>query len=121
MAQHTIQTPTNLAITPSPNTCNAGGDFIVPSAAGLNRYTMRFANGGGSTVNVVLDDPISTTPKGATAWNPDVTTPVPNGAQRYVVLGPEEVARLTDPATGRINWTYSATPTSMTNEVVGIS
>ena len=117
MAQHTIQTPTNLAITPSPNTCNAGGDFIVPSVAGTNKITMRFNNTGGASVNVVLDDPTSVTPKGATSYNPDVTTAVPNGAARYVVI--DDASRFIDPATGRINWTYSASPT-MTNEVVGV-
>jgi hypothetical protein len=120
MAQFTIQTSTALAITPSANTCNAGGDYVIPSASGVTRVVLRFINAAGSSYNVVLDDPTSVTPTGATAWNPDVTTAVPNGAQRYLVLTTAEVLRFTDPATGRISWTYSATPTSMTCEVVGV-
>jgi hypothetical protein len=116
--QLAIQTANNMAIAPpAPAAADATGNYVTPNGGGLTHLVLRVANGGTAAVNVVVDDPTSATPVGATAWNPDLTVAVPAGAQRYVVI--TNIARFRDPATGRINWTYSATPTGVTVEVIG--
>jgi hypothetical protein len=115
----TVQKATagNLAVTPTANPADATGNY-VQCALG-DRITLRFANGSGSSVNVTFDDPTSAAPEGYTGFNPDFVQPVPatNGV-RTVILTPERVARFRDPATGRINWTYSAAA-SVTVEAYG--
>lgn len=117
--QLTIQTPTALVLTPSPNTNpDSTGNFVIPSVAGVNKLTLRFANTGGAAVTVTIDDPTSPSPVGATAFNPDLSVSVPatTGIREFVI---PDVARFVDPATGRINWTYSAALTGSV-EVVGV-
>lgn len=95
-----------LGLTPTVNSNpDATGVYIVPSEAGARYYHVRWANTGGSSVTVTLDDPTSASPVSAAAFNPDVSLAVPNAAQRSQVI---DSYRFVDPTTGRINWTFSA-------------
>lgn len=116
--QLTIQPP-SMGLTPAPNTNpDSSGNWILPSAAGVRWITVRFSNTGGSPVTVTFDDPTSVTPVAASQFNPDVAVSVPatTGVREFVV----DALRFTDPATGRINWTYSGALTG-TCEVVGVA
>lgn len=65
-------------------------------------------NGGGSSINVTIDDPGSTSPANATAFNPDVVVAVPNGQTR--LIGPFPVNRFND-ANGLVAVSYSGVTT----------
>jgi len=106
-----------LNVTPTSNAADATGNY-VQCALG-DRIAIRVANASGSAVTVTLDDPTSQAPEGYTGYNPDIGISVPaTTGVRTILLTPERVARFRDPATGRINWTYSAA-TSVTVEVYG--
>lgn len=79
-----------------------GGDRFNPgSNAPVFIYV---ANGHTSPQSVVIDDPGSVTPEGATAYNPDVTIPVTNAQNRVIPI--RNPARFRD-ANGWINLTYT--------------
>lgn len=83
------------------------GNYVTVSAS--DRVLLRFANTAGSITTITFDDPTSVTPESATAFNPDVAVAVPaTTGVRVIRLTGERVRRLRDPATGRINWTYSS-------------
>jgi hypothetical protein len=78
-----------------------------------NGKTMiRVNNGGGAPTTLTLDDPNSTTPPAATAFNPDAAVTITNGTVK--VIGPFPVARFND-ANGRVQLAWSVT-TSVTWE-----
>lgn len=107
-----------LPVTPVANAADATGNYVVPTGD----MVIRIANGGGTPVNVVLDDPTTPTPEGTSpgAPFPDVTIAVPNAGSRYIVLNSRRRKRFTNATNGRVSWTYSATPTSVTVEVVAV-
>lgn len=96
-----------LITTPAPASPSVDGSYIVVPANA--RLVLRFANTSGSIVTVTVDDPTSVTPANATAFNPDVAIAVPatTGVRRLELSG-SSLARFRDPATGRVNLTYSA-------------
>lgn len=112
-----VQKPTTLTITPTANASDATGNYVAVALG--DRVQLRFANTSGGAITVTLDDPTSTTPENATAWNPDVAVSVPaTTGVRYINLEGARLARFRDPATGRINWTTSA-QTGLATEVTG--
>lgn len=110
-------------VTPAVDALSAAAGSFTPDAAGnyvtvaaSDRVLLRFANASGSIITITLDDPSSVTPESATAFNPDVAIAVPaTTGVRTIRLTGDRVRRFRDPATGRINWTYSAV-TSLTAE-----
>jgi len=72
-----------------------------------NGKTMiRVNNASGASITLTLDDPNSSTPTAAVAWNPDAAIVVTNGTVR--VAGPFPTARFND-ANGRVQMAWSAT------------
>jgi hypothetical protein len=117
--QLTIQTAgTDYVETPTPNTNpDSTGNWVKPSDSAIKSLLLRFSNTGGSPVTVTIDDPTSVTPVAATAFNPDIGVAVPATTGLRTFLIPD-VTRFVDPATGRLNWTYSGALTG-TCEVYG--
>lgn len=111
--------PGGLGVNPAPAAADATGNYVVVPA-GIKRVTVRIGNGGGSPINVTMDDPTTATPEGAAAINPDVVTAVTNAQSRHWVFSGARLARFMDPTTRRINWTYSAV-TSVTVEAVSVA
>lgn len=112
-----VQKFTALTTTPTANASDATGNYITVALG--DRVQLRFANTSGSAITVTFDDPTSTSPESATAFNPDVAVVVPaTTGVRYVAFSGARLARFRDPATGRINWTPSAA-TGLTVEVTG--
>lgn len=114
--QLTIQTPTGLVVTPTPNANpDATGSYVVP--AGIYKLVLRVSNTGVQRT-LTFDDPTSITPVAATAFNPDLSVIIPaTTGVRYIVV--DNITRFVDPATGRINWTYDGALTGAI-EVIGI-
>lgn len=107
-----------LSVTPTVNNADATGNYVT---VGPNdRVMLIFKNTSGSIVTVTLDDPTSTTPESATAFNPDVAISVAaTTGIRVVRLTGARLRRFRDPATNRINWTYSAA-TNVTVEAYAV-
>jgi hypothetical protein len=72
-------------------------------------------NGGGSSINVTINDPNSASPPSATAFNADVVVAVANGAEK--IIGPFPPHRF-NAEDGNVDVAYSAT-TSVTAAVIG--
>lgn len=96
-----------LAVAPTPITPDVTGNYIV---VGTNdRCWLRFTNTAGSITTITIDDPTSVTPESATAFNPDVAVAVPaTTGVRVIRLEGDRLRRFRDPATGRVNLTYSS-------------
>jgi hypothetical protein len=109
MATLTVQLPTVAGIVPT-YTAAAASDKFVP--AGARNHILHVKNGGGSTDNVVINDPTSTNPGSATAYDPDVTVAVAAGAEKVIILHPSRFAD----SNGEIVYTHSFT-TSVTAAV----
>jgi hypothetical protein len=96
----------------------AGAVPVVHTAAAADSFTnngktmIRVNNAGGSPITLTLDDPNSSTPVAATAFNPDAAITVTNGTVK--VVGPFPAFRFND-ANGRCQMAWSAT-TSVTWE-----
>lgn len=107
------------AVTPAADALSAAPGTFTPDVTGNylvvapgDRVLLRFANGAGSITTITFDDPSSVTPESATAFNPDVAIAVPaTTGVRTIRLTGDRVRRFRDPATGRINWTYSSVTT----------
>jgi hypothetical protein len=81
--------------------CAGGGDvFAAPGA----KYLFVVKNAHTSPQNVVLDDPNTQQPAGATTFNPDATFIIPNATTQCWLLS--DVGRFRNPA-GNINVAYS--------------
>lgn len=104
--------------TPTPNTNpDSTGNYVKPSTYGIKSLLLRFTNTGGGAITVTVDDPTSVSPVAATAFNPDIGVSVPATTGVRVFMIPD-VTRFVDPATQRLNWTYSGALTG-TCEVYG--
>lgn len=113
MAVLTKQKISLTGLAPTYAAAAAGGDSFVNDQADGSRTFLHVKNGGGSSINVVIDDPNSQGPTGATQFNPDLTVAVPNGSER--IIGPLG-SRFND-ANGSVAVTYSGT-TSVTVAVL---
>lgn len=102
-----INTPVvNPGAAPSNNAVTAAGDQFAAEYGAV--YLLRFNNASATPANVVLDDPTSANPGGATQFNPDVTVAVPAGQARSMRVDANRFRN----SSGNIVWTYSA---DMTN------
>lgn len=88
--------------------CNAGGDKCNPGADVIVEFDNRHAT---NPYTVTINDPVSPNPGAAKQFDPDVDLVVPAGTKRYFKAIAE---RWRNPANGLVEWTYSATPTTMT-------
>lgn len=86
-------------------TCQAGGDTFDANPS--TKYLIHVKNGHSASQSVVIDDPNTPSPAGATTFNPDVTDPVPNAGERFIKV--DDPGRFRDPNTGRISLSYSGT------------
>jgi hypothetical protein len=111
MALLTVQVPTAAGITPSYASVSASDTFAMTSG---HSYLLFVKNAGGSPDVVVVDDPNSTNPGAAVAFDPDLTVSVTNGQERMIKLSP---ARHKNAATGLCTITNSFT-TSVTCAVI---
>ena len=104
MAVLTVNRGTLTGVAPAPVAAAAGGDSFP---VGSETIYLRFvnANAGGSRT-ITIDDPNTTAPEGATAFNADLTVTVPASSTRLVKL--TNPARFKGAATGRASMTYSA-------------
>lgn len=103
MAVLTIQQPSLAGIALS-FTAAAGGGDTIPVGSSNQPIFIYVKNGHTASQSVLIDDPNSSQPAGATAWNPDVTNPVPNAGERTMKL--DNPSRFVD-ANGNINLTYT--------------
>lgn len=106
MANLTVQDGAVTGITPNMQAAAGGGDTFDNNGNVL----VEIANGSGSPITVTFDDPGSTTPPGATQFNPDVAVVVPAAGRR--IVGPLPPYRFNN-AQGRVAMTYSGV-TSLT-------
>lgn len=111
MAALTIQSISATGVGPTYAAAAGGGDTFAPTD--MTKHFLHVKNGGGGSINVVIDDPTSATPTGATAFNPDTTTAVPNGGERMIAVDP---SRFRDNATGNVSITYSG----VTSVTIGV-
>ena len=82
----------------------AADEFVAEYGA---KYLIRFVNGSAVAANIVLNDPSSPNPGDATSFDPDVTVAMPGTAGSVRSMNVDAL-RFRDPATGKIQWTYSA-------------
>lgn len=98
---------TTLIVTPTANAADATGNYVKPAEVGIKSLLLRFANTGGASNTVTVDDPTSVAPAGAgVVFTPDVFVAVPatTGVRSFLI---PDVTRFVDPLTGQLNWTYS--------------
>lgn len=113
MAVYTVQTIVEAGLTPSYVAVSAS-DTFVPAAGDANRvHILHVKNGGASPDSVVIDDPNSVGPAGATQYNPDITVSVPAGGERFIRL---DATRVRNTSNGNVAITHSFT-TSVTAAV----
>lgn len=89
----------------------AGGDTFVNDQKDGSSTFIIVNNTGGVLCNVTVDDPLTPTPSGATAFNPDMLVAVAAGTQR--AIGPIPAGRFNTPNTDIVAITYS--------QVVGVT
>lgn len=92
-------------------TVTDGNAFALPSGAAV--MLVEVSNGSGGAISVVVDDPNSVAPAGATAFNADLTVACPTGLTQFKVT---DLQRFKDDTTDRIKLTASAV-TSVTMKV----
>jgi hypothetical protein len=85
-----------------------GGDTITPAASDGRDFALFVNNGGGSPITVTIDDPTSTSPTAATAYNPDQAVTVTNGTAKMIRI---RTSRALNTSTGLISITYSGVTT----------
>ena len=95
-----VVTPQTL-LTPTYAAASGGGDAFAP--AGI-KCIVHVKNAHSASWTLTFNDPTSLSPEGAIAFNPDVSFVIPNAAERMFSLEP---GRFTNPANGKIEWTYS--------------
>jgi hypothetical protein len=77
MASYTVQSITEAGVAASFVAVGAS-DTFTPAASDYDKaFILQVKNAGGSPDSVVVDDPNTLGPAGATAFNPDVTVSVP--------------------------------------------
>lgn len=103
MANLTVQSVDTDGLNPALVAAAGGGDTITPADAGP--HFLEVVNGGGSPITVTIDDPTSTDPGAASAFNPDVAVSVTNGQRRLIKI---DVGRYKNPSTGLVGISYSA-------------
>jgi hypothetical protein len=107
MANYDPDKPGVAGLQPVSHAAAAGDSF-----SNNGKTLIRVNNGGGAPITLTVDDPGSTSPVAATAFNPDAAIVVTNGQAR--IIGPFPAARFND-ANGRCQLAWSAT-TSVTWE-----
>lgn len=104
MANIPFQVVTPAGFTPSTQAAAVGGDTVQPSGPNDDRCMLQVTNGGGSSINVTINDP-GLTPAG-NAGSP-VVVAVAAAATKLIALPPGAI----NPATGLISISYSGVTT----------
>lgn len=114
MATYTVQSITEVGITPSYTAVGATDTFTPAAGTEGHTFLLHVKNAGGTQDVVAVDDPNSVSPAGAQAFNPDlsVTVPVTTGDKMIRVPG----TRFRNAGTGVITVTHTFT-TSVTAAV----
>lgn len=105
MATLTKQTIGQAGLEATYAACTAGGDKVAPGPG----VFLHVKNGSAGDITVTLDDPNSTSPAAATAFNPDVAVVVTAAEERFIPV-PERFRNSVD---GLAAITYSGV-TSLT-------
>lgn len=116
MATITPKVASLTGVDPDSYVSAAGGGDVFPAQA-QSRYLIHVKNGHTSSQDVVIDDPTSDTPSGATAFDPDVTVSVPNAGERMILIA--NARRFINTTTGEISLSYSGV-TALTLQVVQV-
>lgn len=101
MANYDPDKPGVAGVAPVSHAAAAGDSF-----SNNGKTMIRVNNGGGAPITLTLDDPNSSSPPAATAWNPDAAVTITNGTVK--VIGPFPPSRFND-ANGRVQLAWSAT------------
>lgn len=104
MAQLTLQVIPAAGLAPATVAASVGGDTVAPTSNIDDRCMLQVTNGGGSSINVTINDP------GVTgAGNPGTATPiaVAAAATKLIALPPGAI----NTATGLISISYSGVTT----------
>lgn len=104
MANLTINDITQAGTLASTSAAAGGGDTLTPTPGDYRNLILYVNNGGGASITVTIDDPTSTSPVGATTWNPDQGISVTNATAKYILI---DVRRTLNTGTGLISITYS--------------
>ena len=88
-------------LTPAYVAAAGGGDSFAPEGA---RCIIHVKNAHSASWTLTINDPTSLAPTGAKSFDPDVDFVIPNAQEQMLELDP---TRFTNPATGRIEFTYS--------------
>lgn len=83
MTAQPVQVPTVAPVAPVFNTAGASDTIAVQPTS---KYLLHIKNANAGTVSVVITDPNSQSPAGATAYNASVTISIPTGTERLIVL-----------------------------------
>lgn len=102
MALLTAQVTTLTGLEPTFTAASAGGDTFATTGKEL----LYIKNAGAATRTVTVNDPNTTGPTGAKAFDADVDIVIPAGEER--VAGPFTAARFRDTADNEVHMTYSS-------------
>lgn len=106
MANITINNPAITGTAPTQTAAGVSGDVILDPDHSKPLF-LRITNANGSTSRTVtVDDPTSSSPAGATAWNPDLAITVPAASTRVVKIA--DPSRFIAAGTGDVSLTYSS-------------
>lgn len=105
MANLTILDITQAGALHTTTAAAGGGDTLTPTASDYRNLILFVNNGGASPITVTIDDPTSTSPTSATAFNPDQAVTVANATAQLILI---DVRRTKNTGTGLISITYSA-------------
>lgn len=108
MANLTILDITQAGALHTTTAAAGGGDTLTPTVGDFRNLILFVNNGGGSPITVTIDDPTSTSPPAATAWNPDLAVSVTNATAKLILI---DVKRTLNTSTGLISITYSGVTT----------
>lgn len=115
MAVITPKKPNLAGVSPLAYFTAAGGGDSFPANSSA-KYLLHYKNGHTSPQNVIIDDPTSQNPGGATQFNPDVTDAVANASELTILIS--NPLRFMD-SSGNINITYSGV-TLLTGQIFEI-
>jgi hypothetical protein len=107
MATLTVQNVDTDGVAPAYVAAAGGGDDFTPTDT-TSSYFIHIKNGGGSSINIVMDDPTTVDPGAATAFNPDVTVAVTNAQERMLRVN---MSRYLNSSSNKVAWTYSGVTT----------
>lgn len=92
MATLSVQTVTADGLDPAYVAADGGGDKVRPGG----KTFIHVKNGGGGSVTITVNDPLSVSPPGAASFDPDLSVVVEPSGERMIGPLPENRFRGTD-------------------------